>query len=92
MIAIDPLPADQRLAPALAGAVETLLRRAFTARRKMLRNTLAGLAPPELLAAAAAAAGVDLAQRPQDLAAERWVALAEGLNQAAPDLFRRPHG
>jgi 16S rRNA (adenine1518-N6/adenine1519-N6)-dimethyltransferase len=92
VIALDPLPPDQRLAPALAGAVETLLRQAFTARRKMLRNTLAGLASPELLVAAAAAAGVDLAQRPQDLAAERWVALAEGLNQAAPDLFRRPHG
>ena len=92
VIALDPLPADQRLAPALAGAVDTLLRRTFTARRKMLRNTLAGLAPPELLAAAAAAAGVDLEQRPQDLAAERWVALAEGLNQTAPDLVRRPHG
>jgi 16S rRNA (adenine1518-N6/adenine1519-N6)-dimethyltransferase len=92
VIALDPLPADQRLAPALAGAVDTLLRRTFTARRKMLRNTLAGLAPPELLAAAAAAAGVDLEQRPQDLAAERWVALAEGLNQTPPDLVRRPHG
>ncbi|MEB3256253.1 MAG: 16S rRNA (adenine(1518)-N(6)/adenine(1519)-N(6))-dimethyltransferase RsmA [Synechococcaceae cyanobacterium] len=92
VIALDPLPPEQRLAPPLAAALETLLRRTFTARRKMLRNTLAGLAAPELLAAAAAEAGVDLAQRPQELAPERWVALAEGLNRAAPDLLHRHHG
>jgi 16S rRNA (adenine1518-N6/adenine1519-N6)-dimethyltransferase len=92
VIALDPLPPEQRLEPALAAAVETLLRRAFSARRKMLRNTLAGLVSPEALGAAAAAAAVDLAHRPQELAAERWVALAEGLNRAAPDLPPPRHG
>jgi 16S rRNA (adenine1518-N6/adenine1519-N6)-dimethyltransferase len=89
VIAIDPLPADQRLEPAIARGVEQLLRRCFASRRKMLRNTLAGLLPPDRLAALAAAAGVDLQQRPQELPPSAWVALAAGLNRsisAAPAL------
>ncbi len=89
VIAIDPLPADQRLEPAIARGVEQLLRRCFASRRKMLRNTLAGLLPPDGLAALAAAAGIDLQQRPQELPPSAWVALAAGLNRsisAAPAL------
>ena len=79
---IEPLPAAERLPVAVAATVERLLRRCFAARRKMLRNTLAGLLPAEALSALAAAAGIDLQQRPQELEPQRWVALAEGLNQA----------
>lgn len=82
VIAIDPLPADQRLEPAIARGVEQLLRRCFASRRKMLRNTLAGLLPPDGLAALAAAAGIDLQQRPQELPPSAWVALAAGLNRS----------
>ena len=57
-------------------------QQAFLARRKMLRNTLAGLCPPEHLQALAAAAGIDLQQRPQEVAPSAWVELARGLNQA----------
>ncbi|MEY3768933.1 MAG: rRNA ((1518)-N(6)/adenine(1519)-N(6))-dimethyltransferase RsmA, partial [Cyanobacteriota bacterium] len=81
VVAIDPLPAEQQLDPALARTVETLLRRCFAARRKMLRNTLAGLQPPEQLAALTAAAGIGLEQRPQEVAPAAWVALAAGLNR-----------
>jgi len=84
VIAIDPLPEQQRLEPALARRVEQLLRRCFAARRKMLRNTLAGLLPPEALAEQAAAAGFSLEQRPQELAPAAWVALAAGLNRCSP--------
>ena len=56
VVAIDPLPVDQQLDPALARTVESLLRRCFAARRKMLRNSLAGLQPPEQLEALVAAA------------------------------------
>jgi 16S rRNA (adenine1518-N6/adenine1519-N6)-dimethyltransferase len=83
VIAIDPLPPAQRLEPALARTVEQLLRRCFAARRKMLRNTLAGVGDPALLQELAGAAGVALDQRPQELAPGAWVALAAGLNQAA---------
>ena len=83
VIAIDPFPPEQRLAPALARTVEQLLRRCFASRRKMLRNTLAGVAEPARLQELAAGAGIDLGQRPQDLAPAAWVALAAGLNQAA---------
>ena len=77
VIVLDPLPPEQRLSPDLARTVESLLRQAFAARRKMLRNTLGALAPPEELLAWATRAGVDLAQRPQDLSPERWIALAQ---------------
>jgi len=81
VVALDPLPVEQRLEPALARTVETLLRRCFAARRKMLRNSLAGLQPPELMQALVAEAGVSLQQRPQELAPAAWVALAAGLNR-----------
>jgi 16S rRNA (adenine1518-N6/adenine1519-N6)-dimethyltransferase len=83
VIAIDPLPAEQRLDPALARTVESLLKRCFASRRKMLRNTLAGLAATERLRELAACAGIELGQRPQELAPASWVALAAGLNRAA---------
>ena len=85
VVALDPLPPEQRLEPALARTVEGLLRRCFAARRKMLRNTLAGLQPPERLEALAAEAGVTLQQRPQELAPAAWVALAAGLNRLTPE-------
>lgn len=81
VIVIDPYPPQQRPEPALARATEQLLRRCFAARRKMLRNTLAGLASPQQLAAVAESAGVSLQQRPQELAPAAWLALAAGLNQ-----------
>jgi len=81
VVAIDPLPPEQQLDPALARTVESLLRRCFAARRKMLRNTLAGLQPPELLATLTAEAGIALEQRPQEVAPAAWVALAAGLNR-----------
>ena len=81
VVLIDPLPPVQRLDPALARTVEALLRRCFAARRKMLRNTLAGLQPADTLVALAAEAGIQLEQRPQELAPAAWVSLAAGLNR-----------
>jgi 16S rRNA (adenine1518-N6/adenine1519-N6)-dimethyltransferase len=84
VIRIDPLPPEQRLPQEVAGALEPLLRRAFTARRKMLRNSLAGLLPEDTLAAHAAEVGVSLQARPQELSPAQWVALASSLNRAMP--------
>jgi len=81
VIVLEPLPTDRLPPPTLARTVESLLRRSFAARRKMLRNSLAGLLPPASLEGLAAEAGVDLNQRPQELAPERWLALATGLNR-----------
>jgi 16S rRNA (adenine1518-N6/adenine1519-N6)-dimethyltransferase len=94
VIAIDPFPPEQRLPQEQAAALERLLRQAFAARRKMLRNSLAALAPEEVLAQRAAEVGVSLQARPQDLAPPQWVALAASLNRASlpgapPPL---PHG
>ena len=82
VIALDPIPMHQRLERGLAQRVEGLLRQAFQSRRKMLRNTLASLAEPSELEALAAAAGITLQQRPQEVAPQAWVALAKGLNRS----------
>ena len=63
VIALDPLPADQRLPLPLAQQVERLLRVSFQARRKMLRNTLAPLAPQTGFEAWLEAASVQPQQR-----------------------------
>jgi 16S rRNA (adenine1518-N6/adenine1519-N6)-dimethyltransferase len=81
VICLEPLPASERVEPALAAQVESLLKQAFLARRKMLRNTLAGVAEPDRLKELAASAGFSLQQRPQELAPATWVALARGLNR-----------
>jgi 16S rRNA (adenine1518-N6/adenine1519-N6)-dimethyltransferase len=86
VIAIDPLPASQLLEPAVARAVEQLLRRCFGARRKMLRNTLAGLLPAEQLQALASSCGIHLQQRPQEIPPPAWVGLAAGLNRSTSAL------
>ncbi len=90
VILIDPLPPDQRLPKELAAALEPLLRRAFTARRKMLRNSLAGLMPEPVLAGLAAEAGVSLQARPQELSPQQWVAFATRLNHATPSAPHAP--
>ncbi len=90
VIVLEPFPAERLLPAPLAAAVESLLKRCFAARRKMLRNSLAGLLPEEGLALLAERAGISLHQRPQELAPERWVALARGLNQPLPAPL--PHG
>ncbi|MFZ0407940.1 MAG: 16S rRNA (adenine(1518)-N(6)/adenine(1519)-N(6))-dimethyltransferase RsmA [Cyanobium sp.] len=81
VIVLEPLPPERLLPLESARQVEALLRRCFAARRKMLRNSLAGLLPEVQLADLAAAAGVELTQRPQELAPERWLALATGIQQ-----------
>ena len=80
VIRLDPLPAEQRPDPELCRSVERLLKQAFLARRKMLRNTLAAVRPPQELKQLALDAGIDLQQRPQDVDPQNWVALARGLN------------
>ncbi len=81
VILLEPLPPEQLLPPQSARQVEMLLRRCFAARRKMLRNSLAGLLPDDQLSELAGAAGVELSQRPQELAPQRWLALAAALEQ-----------
>jgi len=82
VIALDPLEPGQRLETRLAIRVEALLRQAFLARRKMLRNTLSGLRPAAELQALAEGIGISLQQRPQELSPAHWVELAKGLNRA----------
>ena len=81
VIAIDPFPPERLLPPDVAATLEGLLRRAFSARRKMLRNSLSWLGE-DTLARVAEEAGIRLQDRPQDLAPPQWVAVATSLNRA----------
>ena len=82
VISLDPLPAGQRPPLAVAKQVEHLLRLAFAARRKMVRNTLTSAAPAAGLEAWLADAGITPQQRPQEIAPQQWVALAAALQPA----------
>ena len=62
--------------------MERLLKQAFLSRRKMLRNTLTVSQPLSELETITRLAGIDLRQRPQEVAPNSWVELARGLNQA----------
>ena len=48
VILLKPFPPERRLALDLASRVEALLKRAFQARRKMLRNTLGSVIDPQV--------------------------------------------
>jgi 16S rRNA (adenine1518-N6/adenine1519-N6)-dimethyltransferase len=58
---------------------------AFAQRRKTLRNTLRPLAPRETLASALEAAGVDAGSRPEELAPDAFVRLADALADVLAD-------
>ena len=92
VIRLQPLAAAERLDPAIARTVEGLLKRCFAARRKMLRNTLAGLLSPARLEQLADQAGIGLQQRPQEIAPSAWVALATGLNRLQVPSGEHAHG
>ena len=80
VIAIEPFSRSQCLESSTAIRVEELLRKAFSSRRKKLRNTLVGLISLDKLAPLAREAGINLNQRPQEISPGAWVQLAKGLN------------
>lgn len=73
-------------APDTAGfaAIARVVDAAFAQRRKTLRNTLRALGSADEVAAAAAAAGVDLGARPEELAPETLVRLAAAFARTRP--------
>jgi len=68
--AVLPYPANS------AEHLQTVVRTAFNQRRKTLRNALQGLVSPEQMAAL----GIDSSARPETLALETYVALANTLS------------
>ncbi len=85
VIVLEPFLYENRLNFEVAQKVEVLLNLAFKARRKMLRNTLAGLHSFDVLNDLARGVGIELSQRPQEIAPESWVQLAKGLNRIMRD-------
>ena len=81
VIVLEPLPRAQRPNSNLALRVDYLLHKAFQTRRKMLRNTLLGIAPIEELHDLANRVGICLNQRPQELEPRTWLSLAEELTK-----------
>lgn len=73
VVRLTPLPPDQRPDPALAHAIDAVVRAAFNQRRKTLSNALRGL----MDAAAIDAAGIDPRMRAENVAPRGYVALAQ---------------
>jgi 16S rRNA (adenine1518-N6/adenine1519-N6)-dimethyltransferase len=74
-VRLTPLPARPAGDPALLRAIVT---RAFSGRRKTLRNALQGLVSRELLAAA----GIDDGLRPENLDLAQYLTLANRLRES----------
>lgn len=74
VVALRPLP-DEALQILDPAGFSRLVARAFSQRRKTMRNALKGFADAEQLMQA----GIDPANRPERIAIENWVALANSL-------------
>lgn len=81
VIAIEPIKPERRISQELEVQVDLIIRKAFIARRKKLRNTLVGLASRNELERLAESNGISLNQRPQELSKMEWLSLAKGLNK-----------
>ena len=82
VIVIEPILPEFRLEPVLELCVEALLRMAFSSRRKMLRNSLTGLASLRELEDFAKVSGISLDRRPQELSSLEWLEMARNLKNA----------
>jgi 16S rRNA (adenine1518-N6/adenine1519-N6)-dimethyltransferase len=78
VVRLTPLPPAQRPAPALAHAIDVLVRAAFGQRRKTLGNALRGLLDAEAMHAA----GIDPRARAENVPPAGFVALARTLDAA----------
>ncbi len=89
ILALDIRPADDpaRLPAAEEDDLWRLVQAAFRERRKMLHNVLVRQLriPPDRIAAALAAAGIDPDRRPQTLAVAEWLALRTALGPLDAD-------
>jgi len=76
--------------PAGFARIAAVVEAAFSQRRKTLRNTLRTLGTAEVVARAAAAVGVDLGQRAEELAPADFVRLADALLHSSEESVQRP--
>ncbi len=77
VVVIEPLPFKDRHDFLIEKRVNFLLKMAFSARRKKLRNTLRGVKPLSDLERLTERLGINLDQRPQELSPIMWVQLAK---------------
>ncbi|AAP99807.1 MULTISPECIES: 16S rRNA (adenine(1518)-N(6)/adenine(1519)-N(6))-dimethyltransferase RsmA [Prochlorococcus] len=81
VIILDPLEKDERLDFLVERRVASIVQIAFLSRRKKLRNTLTKICPLDELEPLAYRQGINLNQRPQELAPMIWVQLARELER-----------
>ncbi len=79
VVVIEPLTLDERQDLNIEKKVDVLLKKAFLARRKKLKNTLVGIKPLPELESLTKALGISLDQRPQELSPIMWVNLAKAM-------------
>ncbi len=81
VLAIEPFSFEQQLDHDLGRRVNSLVRQAFSSRRKMLRNTLGKSYPLHQLEVIAEDVGIGLDQRPQEISPLSWLQLAKRCNE-----------
>ncbi len=80
VVVIEPLAINDRQELEVEKKVDILIRKAFSARRKKLRNTLVGFKSLVDLERIAKPLGINLDQRPQEISSIMWVELAKEMS------------
>ena len=80
VVVIEPLTLNERQDLNIEKKIDVLLKIAFLARRKKLKNTLVAIKPLPELEVLAKTVGISLDQRPQELSPIMWVNLAKAMN------------
>ena len=76
VVVIEPFEINQRLPLSIENNLESILKMAFSSRRKKLRNSLQGFRSIELLESIARDIDINLDLQPQDLSINDWLSLA----------------
>ncbi len=79
VVVIEPLKLNEREEQDTEKMVDVLVKKAFSARRKKLKNTLVSLKPLSDLEPIADSLGINLNKRPQELSPMMWVNLAKAI-------------
>ena len=89
VITLSPLPEESRLDLDIEKRIDRLLKIAFLARRKKLRNTIGEFFEETSLGEISERIGISLEQRPQEISPDQWVALASELKSDSIEISKK---
>ena len=89
VITLSPLPEESRLDLDIEKRIDRLLKIAFLARRKKLRNTIGEFFEETSLGEISERIGISIEQRPQEISPDQWVALASELKSDSIEISKK---